>query len=61
MCNAYYSACVMRLKYTIIINIISLYFIQITHTDDFPSTGTRLVMGNLPRVTYKVVLEIKNK
>ena len=27
----------------IIINIIILYFIQITHTDDFPSTGTRLV------------------
>ena len=23
--------------------IIILYFIQITHTDDFPSTGTRLV------------------
>ena len=27
----------------IIIKIIILYFIQITHTDDFPSTGTRLV------------------
>ena len=26
--------------------IIILYFIQITHTDDFPSTGTRLVMVN---------------
>ena len=27
----------------IIIEIIILYFIQIIHTDDFPSTGTRLV------------------
>ena len=27
----------------IIIKIIILYFIQFTHTDDFPSTGTRLV------------------
>ena len=27
----------------IIIKTIILYFIQITHTDDFPSTGTRLV------------------
>ena len=27
----------------IIIQIIILYFIQIAHTDDFPSTGTRLV------------------
>ena len=28
----------------IIIKIIILYFIQIRHTDDFPSTDTRLVM-----------------
>ena len=27
----------------IIIKIIILYFIQIRHSDDFPSTGTRLV------------------
>ena len=27
----------------IIIKIIILYFIEIRHTDDFPSTGTRLV------------------
>ena len=27
----------------IIINIIFIYFIEIAHTDDFPSTGTRLV------------------
>ena len=27
----------------IIIKLIILYFIQIRHTDDFPSTGTRLV------------------
>ena len=25
--------------------IIILYFIQITHTDDFPSTGNRLVIN----------------
>ena len=30
----------------IIIETIILYFIQITHTDDFPSTGTRLVYIN---------------
>ena len=30
----------------IIIKIIILYFIQITHTDDFPSMGTRLVVHN---------------
>ena len=35
-----------RLK-MIIITIIFLYFIEIAHTDDFPSTGTRLVMYNL--------------
>ena len=28
----------------IIIKIIFLYFIQIRHADDFPSTGTRLVL-----------------
>ena len=27
----------------IIIKIIFLYFIEIAHTDEFPSTGTRLV------------------
>ena len=31
----------------ILINIIILYFIQITHTDDFPSTGPHLVQVNL--------------
>ena len=30
----------------IIIKIITLYFIQIRHIDDFPSTGTRLVRSN---------------
>ena len=30
----------------IIIKIIILYFIQIRHTDDFPSTGTRLVYNS---------------
>ena len=28
----------------IIIKIVFLYFIEIAHTDDFPSTGTRLVL-----------------
>ena len=37
-----------RLK-IIIINIFILYFIQIRHTDDFPSTGTRLVRHNLTK------------
>ena len=31
----------------IIIKIIILYFIQIRHTDDLPSTGTRLVEYNM--------------
>ena len=30
----------------IIIKISILYFIQIRHTDDFPSTGTRVVVLN---------------
>ena len=30
----------------IMIKIINIYFIQIRHTDDFPSTGTRLVILN---------------
>ena len=33
----------------IIIKISILYFIQIRHTDDFPSTGTRLVRDNLAK------------
>ena len=32
----------------IIIKNIILYFIQIRHTDDFPSTGTRLVGDKCP-------------
>ena len=32
----------------IIIKKIILYFIQIRHTDDFPSTGTRLVLVICP-------------
>ena len=31
----------------IIIKIIILYYIQIRHTGDFPSTGTRLVLYNI--------------
>ena len=53
MCNGCYSACdvckicvnnILPMLIMILINIILLYFIQITHTDDFPSTGTRLVL-----------------
>ena len=36
----------------IIIKTIILYFIQITHTDDFPSTGTRLAISNWPMSLY---------
>ena len=36
----------------IIIKIIILYFIQIRHTDDFPSTGSRLVYLNLKKYIY---------
>ena len=37
----------------IIIRILFLYFIEIAHTDDFPSTGTRLVSITLaPRSTF---------
>ena len=31
----------------IMIKISFLYFIEIAHTDDFPSTGTRLVLNKL--------------
>ena len=34
----------------IIIKNIILYFIQIRHTDDFPSTGTRLVTHNYDKL-----------
>ena len=40
----------------IIIKIIILYFIQIRHTDDFPSTGTRLVHIISPHVTIQVCI-----
>ena len=39
----------------IIIKNIILYFIQIRHTDDFPSTGTRLV-SIIQDVKYTCVL-----
>ena len=38
----------------IIIKIIILYFIEIAHTDDFPSMGTRLVTDN--SVSYKNIV-----
>ena len=36
----------------IIIKIIFLYFIQIRHTDDFPSMGTRLVCNNVVIMSF---------
>ena len=43
--GVYYNNILPRLI-MIIIKIIILYFIQIRHTDDFPSTDTRLVALN---------------
>ena len=43
----------------IIIKIIILYFIQIRHTDDFPSTGTRLVNVNHKKIII-LAIEIKS-
>ena len=43
---AIYDNDILPMLLMIIINIIILYFIQIRHTDDFPSTGTGLVYGN---------------
>ena len=49
----------------IIIKIIILYFIQIRHTDDFPSTGTRLIiitilLLSLLRVPGKITITIRS-
>ena len=47
----------------IIIKIIILYFIQIRHTDDFPSTGTRLVQYKFqlsPDLLERLPLIIQN-
>ena len=43
---AIYDNDILPMLIMIIINIIILDFIQIRHTDDFPSTGTRLVDKN---------------
>ena len=40
----------------IIIKIIILYFIQIRHTDDFPSTGTRLVFLKTCMILLYVII-----
>ena len=42
----------------IIFKIIILYFIQIRHTDDFPSTATRLV--SLKALTRQNVIDLDN-
>ena len=39
----------------IIIKISILYFIQVRHTDDFPSTGTRLVLCNFLHISVTCV------
>ena len=45
----------------IIIKIVILYFIQITHTDDFPSTGTRLVRPLMrARLAAGIFIDLKN-
>ena len=47
----------------IIIKIIILYFIQIIHTDDFPSTGIRLVHHvflNQPSLTHRMTCAMLN-
>ena len=43
----------------IIMKIIILYFIQIRHTDDIPSMGTRLVGIRCPE--YRQLSDEKNK
>ena len=48
------------LKMIIIKNVI-LYFIQIRHTDDFPSTGTRLVNIIPIRNRCEILKYITNK
>ena len=40
---AIYDSNILPMLIVIIIKTIILHFIQITHIDDFPSTGTRLV------------------
>ena len=42
----------------IIIKIIFLYFIEIAHTDDFPSTDTRLVRLILPMENTTILLTL---
>ena len=39
----------------IIIKISILYFIEIRHTDDFPSTGARLVQIKITKTVYNYV------
>ena len=46
MCIAKYDNNILPMLIMIILKIIILYFIQIRHIDDFPSTGTRLVHNN---------------
>ena len=44
----------------IIIKIIILYFIQITHTDDFSSKGTRLVNNNVCNLkSCRIVVKVR--
>ena len=44
----------------IIIRIIILYFIHIRHTDDFSSTGTRLVINNRHYSKFIKTMEMRH-
>ena len=44
----------------IIIKIIFIYFIDIAHTDDFPSTGTRLVSNEHLNSTTCISIHYKH-
>ena len=52
---AIYDNDILPMLIIIIINIIILYFIQIRHTDDFPSTGTGLVNRNKWKCAKKYI------
>ena len=54
MCIAIYDNNILARLIMIIIKIIILFFIQIRHIDDFPSTGTRLAKYNQ---YFKIITE----
>ena len=56
MCFVIYDNDILPMLIMIIINIIILYFIQIRHTYDFPSTGTGLVYIMLQSLSLYILL-----